>query len=142
PRAGVPLPAARARRVAGASWAADAARARAQALRRGCSMTRRARTGSWRKPVAGSEHGLQMPRTGRVVLDLRAQTADVNSDRARVQSALVSPYPVHQLVAREHLPGVGGKEQEQVELLERERQQLSALARLTSARVDHDVPKR
>src|SRR5271165_4567016 len=63
----------------------------------------------------------------------------MDSHGPRVEGALISPHAIHQLIAREHLPRIRCKEYEQVQLLQRQPEQLTTLMRLTGPGVDHDV---
>ena len=53
---------------------------------------------------------------GGILLDLLAQTADVDGDGAGVERRRVAPDPIHELLAGEDLLRVAGEEPEQVEL--------------------------
>src|SRR4029079_14243428 len=69
------------------------------------------------QPVADPPDRLEQPGLRRVGLELLAQPAYVDGDVARFERGRVAPDALHQLVAREDLIGVRGKEPEQVELL-------------------------
>ena len=91
------------------------------------------------EPVAEAPHGLQQARMERVDLDLRPQTADVLGHRG-------FPLPVggrlpdraEELVAAEGVPGPGGQERQQVELLGGEGQRLVVDGHLPRDQVDRD----
>ncbi len=62
--------------------------------------------------------------------------------RARVQRGGVAPDAVHQLVAREHVAGVRGEEEEEVELLRREPERAAVELDLARAGVEREVVER
>src|SRR5262249_11029111 len=80
-----------------------------------------------------------MARVGRVLLDLLAEAAYVDSHGSRVEGRLVAPHAAHQLVAREDPARVSRQKPEQVELLRRETEGTPRASHVSCARVDLDV---
>src|SRR6201989_1435361 len=68
------------------------------------------------EPVADPAHGEQVLRVLRVALELLAQVADVDVDRARVAVGAVAPDAREQHVARPHAAGAGGEREQDLEL--------------------------
>ena len=94
---------------------------------------------SWREPVSDPPHGLEVLRPGGVGLDLGPQPPDMHGDRRGVGVERVLPHRVHQLVARERLPGMASQEQQHVELSLGELDLLAPGEHLARARIDRHV---
>ena len=60
-------------------------------------------------------------RAGRVGLDLGPQPLDVHVERLGVADVVAAPHTVDQRLARQHPPGVGEQQVQQLELLQRQR---------------------
>src|SRR5512135_1113453 len=58
------------------------------------------------EPIPDTGLGLQMPRAGRVVLQLVAQLGHVHAQVMRVRDGVRPPHRVQQLTVGEHLPGL------------------------------------
>src|SRR5215210_7126266 len=88
---------------------------------------------SRREAVANAPDGLDEPRPARIRFDLRPQAANVDGHGRGVAVEGVLPHGVHEVVARENLPGVTGQEQQEVEL---------PLGELRLVTVDEHPPRR
>ena len=70
--------------------------------------------------VAEAAEGDDPRRVGRVGLDLGPQALDVHVERLGVADVVAAPHPVDQRLARQHPPGVGQQQVQQLELLQRQ----------------------
>ena len=89
--------------------------------------------------VAYAAHGDDARRVTRVVLDLGPQPLHVHVEGLGVAVVVRAPHPVDEHVAREHPPGVGEQQLEQLELLERQRDALAAHRHLVTRGVETHV---
>src|SRR5216683_1670745 len=80
----------------------------------------------WVELVAGAPHHLQVAGPARVALDLFAQAPNVDRDRGWTADEILVPDSVEQVIATEHLAGVGDEVVQQVEFLGSELDGLAA----------------
>ena len=92
------------------------------------------------QPVADSPDRLDEAGLGWVVVQLRAESTDVDGDGAGVVEGGVIPDGIHQLVARKDLAGVGCEVSEQVELTLGQRDLLAVKSDRSHRRVNPQRP--
>ena len=84
--------------------------------------------------VPDAPHGEDVAGTGGIFFDLRAEPVDVGIHGVFVAVVAVSPYRVQELGTGEDPSGTGGEIEEEVELLRRERDGISAAGSPSAAR--------
>src|SRR2546423_13862926 len=86
--------------------------------------------------IPDASHGEQVLGVLGVALDLLAQVADVDVDRARIAVGGIAPDPCQQHVPGEHAAGRAGERREDLELDERQLRLLPAHADRTLREID------
>src|SRR5829696_10086130 len=89
--------------------------------------------------VADAAHGQDQLRSLRLLLELFAQVADVDVDRARVAVGGIAPYALEKHRAAEHSPRAASQRREHLELDVGEPHGLVAHLDLTAIEVDAQV---